>query len=88
MLMETSKQDVSSVTGRNFSNIILLVGKTSVSTVRKDDAENIKYFPIEEATCWKVDGIKELIEVKNGILEIPGFEITELNEMLSHLYTS
>ena len=88
MLMETAKQDVRSVTGSNFRNIMLLVGKTSITTVKKDDADKIKYFPIEEDDCWKVDAIKELIDVKNSILEVPGFEINELNEILSHLCTS
>ena len=88
MLMETSKEDVRSVTGRNYRNIMLLVGKTSVSKVRKEDAEKIKYFPIDKKDCWKVDTIKELINVRNGQLEIPGFEKHELDEVLNYLCTS
>ena len=38
MLMETSKKDVRSITGQNFRNIMLLVGKTTVEEVRKVDS--------------------------------------------------
>ena len=37
MLMETAMMDVRSVTGHNFMNIMLLVGKTSEADVRKSD---------------------------------------------------
>ena len=60
MLMETSKKDVRSVTGQNFRNIMVLVGKTSVDEVVKDDAESIKYHPIDKGDLWKVDAIKEI----------------------------
>ena len=88
MLMETSKKDVRSITGQNFRNIMLLVGKSSVEAVKKEDAYKIEYFPIDEMDKWKVDVIKEIIDVKNRILDIEDFELEKLEEILTHLCTS
>ena len=88
MLMETAKKDVRTITGQNYRNIMLLVGKTTVDEVKKVDAEKIEYFPINEADRWKVNVIKEIIEVKNKHLDIANFELEELEEILTHLCTS
>ena len=88
MLMETAKKDVRSVTGHNFRNIMLLVGKTSVEAVKKDDAFKIEYFPIKETDSWRIDAIKEIVDVKTGILEIVDFEMEELEDILTYLCTS
>ena len=86
--METAKKDVRSVTGHNFRNIMLLVGKTSVEAVKKDDAFKIEYFPINETDSWRIDAIKEIVDVKTGILEIVDFEMEELEDILTYLCTS
>ena len=58
MLVETSKNDVRSVTDSNFRNIMHLVGISSVDDVTKEDADKIKYSPIEEADKWKIENMK------------------------------
>ena len=88
MLMETSKKDVRSITGQNLRNIMLLVGKTSVDKVEKKDAENIHYHTLENEDIWKVDAIKEIIEVKSRRLEISNFDNDELEDILTYLCTS
>ena len=88
MLMETAKSDVRSVTGHNFRNIMLLVGKSSVHSVKREDADKIEYFPLDEADRWKIDIIKEIINVKNRTLDIADFALEELEEILTHLCTS
>ena len=88
MLVETSKQDVRSVTGRNLREIMILLGKTSVNDVNKKDIENIEYFPMDAAEKWKVEAIKEIIDVKNGVADIENFELEELETILIHLCTA
>ena len=88
MLMETSRSDVRSVTGNNFRNIMLLLGKSVVQDVKKEDVKNIKYFPITEAESWRIDAIKEIVEVKNRTLDIDNFKLEELEEILTNLCTS
>ena len=88
MLVETSKNDVRSVTGRNFRNIMLLVGKTSVDEVTRDDADKIEYFPIDDTEKWKITAIKEIIEVKNKAVAIENMKLEEIEEILTYLCTS
>ena len=88
MLVETSKQDVRSVTGRNLREIMILLGKTSVNDVNKKDVEEIEYFPIDPAEKWKVNAIKEIIDVKNGVADIENFELEELETILIHICTA
>ena len=82
MLMETSKNDVRSVTGKNFRKIMLLADKDSIEDVKKGDVDKIEYHKLDENEVWKVEAIKEIINVKSGILEVPGFELEELQEIL------
>ena len=72
MVMETYKKDVRSVTGSSYRNIMLLLGKTSVSDVRREDIDSIEYFTLGPDESWKVGSIKEIIEVKQGKVEVPG----------------
>ena len=85
MLMETAMMDVRSVTGNNLRNIMLLVGKTSVADVRKNDV--VSYFKLEDNEFWKVQAIKDIIDTKAGKLDVPGFTMEELDEILLHLCT-
>ena len=63
--METAKNDVRSVTGKNFRECMLLMGKVTVNDVTRKDIDMIKYFLMDRADCWKVDVIKEIIIVTN-----------------------
>ena len=80
MLLKTAKKDVRSVTGQNYRNIMLLVTKTSVEAVKKEDAEKIDYFPINQTDSWKVNAIQEIINLKNRTLDIANFEVEEIEE--------
>ena len=88
MLMNIAKKDVRSVTGRNYREIMLLVGKTSVNDVAKSDADKIEYFQMENKDKWKVEIIKEIIDVKSTIAEIDNFNSEELETVLTYLCTS
>ena len=88
MLMETARSDARSVTGNNHRNIMLLLGKSDVQAVKKEEVKNIEYFPIKEAESWRIDAIKEVIEVKTRTLDIDNFKLEELEEILTYLCTS
>ena len=87
MLMTAAMADCRSTTGSNFRNIMLLVGKTSVYDVKLEDIDKISYFKMEEEDLWKVSTVKEIIEAKAGILEVPGFDLEELEEILNYICT-
>ena len=86
MLKVEAMHDVRSVTGRNFRNIMLLAGKSSVDHVRKGSLD-LSYFPLDVEDSWKVGVIKEIIDAKSDVLEVPGFDNNELEAILHHLCT-
>ena len=87
MLMETAREDVRSVTGSNYRNIMLLTEKNKTSDIGKGDAEDINYHKLDPNEAWKVGIIKEIIGVKHGMAKVPGFEDDELDTLLNHLCT-
>ena len=87
MLVNEAKKDVRSLTGSNLRNIMILAGKSSVEDVTVEDVDSISYFNLSEDEQWKISSIQEIIYVKAGNLDIPGFDLEELETILSHLCT-
>ena len=87
MLMETSRKDVRSVTGSNYRNIMLLTGKCRVSDVCKGDVKDLHYHKLEQSEAWKVSAIQEILQAKEGLAQIEGFEDDELDFILNYLCT-
>ena len=88
VLTNTAKEDVRSVTGRNFREIMLLVGKTSVNDVNKKDVDIVEYFKMDKNDEWKVKMIKEIIDVKSKKANVDNFQGEELETILTYLCTS
>ena len=88
MLQLEAMRDVRSVTGSNYRNIMLLLGKSRVEDVKLEDSSSLTYHTLDPSEAWKVSSIKEIINTKAGMLEVPGFQIDELEEILHHLCTS
>ena len=88
MLLETSSNDVRSVTGTNLREIMLLVGKTRVTDVCRGDGDLITYFDLKTDDIWKVQMIKELIDIKHSSLEVEQYGSDELETILFYLCTS
>ena len=62
-LFKLVKNDVSSVTGSNLRNIMLVMGKSRIEDLEPDDACNIKYNPVKDENKWKIEVGRELLEV-------------------------
>ena len=86
-LLRIVEFDTRSVTGRNLRTILL---DTSVQDIRSLKSEHVtaKYrdMPINEQ--YRVDFIKELVDVKKNELEVQGFTYDELEDILQHLCVS
>ena len=67
---------------------MLLVGNISVADVTKEDVEKIGYFELDSDESWKVGSIRELIQVQQGLIEVPVFGSDELETTLNYLCTS
>ena len=66
--------------------IMLLTSKTSVDFVAKRDSNLISYFPVKEQDKWKADLLCELIDIRDGSLNLPEFE-TEVSNMKDYICT-
>ena len=55
--------------------------------MRPNDAE-ITYFGVPENEEYRIEFIKELIEVKNNEMEVAGFNNQELEDILTYLCVS
>ena len=67
---------------------MLLTGKTRVEDVRFEDFHSLTYHQLNQEETWKISAIKEIINTKAGMMEVPGFETDELEEILGHLCTT
>ena len=63
---------------------MLLTGKDKIEDVF-DNNTDIEYFKLSEDLNWKIDIIKELIDVLHGEKEVSQFDRTELEKILEHL---
>ena len=88
MLMETARDDVRSTTGCNYRNIMLLCGKTKPCQIVMEDIERIEYARNDEEAQWKAGVVKEIVNIRNGVTVVPGFESEQLDQILEYLCTS
>ena len=59
------RADIRSVTGQNFRNIMLLLRKSSVELVKKEDVDKIEYFPLYDTDRWNIR--KSVWNVKKSV---------------------
>ena len=67
---------------------MLLLGKHTIDEVKSRDINEIQYAPVMPDDVWKVDMVKELIEVRANQATIENFSDDELEEILEHLCIS
>ena len=72
------------MTGSNLRKIMLLSGKTSISDLRNI---SVPYHELPDEEAWKVEVIKEIISMRHGDLELPGWEKEETDYIMNSLCT-
>ena len=87
-LLESILHDARSITGSNLCNILLMTDKSNVDDLVPSDVENMEYHPLPEAEKWKISIIKEIIEIKNGNMNISNLTEDELDNTLEYLCVS
>ena len=76
------------VTDSNLRNILLLTSKTHVDELQPSLVNTIEYNKIEERDLWRVNLVKELIDLKHGDLVIPdGWTEGELDMIMNFACT-
>ena len=84
---EKTKFNIKTTTGKNLAELGHLLNK-SVKDLSPSDAGNIVFAKVDDENQYKIDFIKEIIDVKHGNLEVDGFSQDELEELLEFLCTS
>ena len=85
-LLETILRDVRCTTGSNLRTIMLMAGKNRIEDLEVCEID-IKYHELLESEAWRVDFIKEVVELKYGDLDVPGFTAEEFEEIQDFLCT-
>ena len=86
-LLKSIEHDTRSATGNNLRSILLQTDVQHVHNLKPTDI-NFKYKNIPGGEEFRVGFVKEIIEVKNNGLEVPGFDNDELDDILRHLCVS
>ena len=87
-ILKFVENDCRSTTGHNLRNILLLTQKNKISELDTMDAMSIQYHPIEEHDLWRINQSEELIETILRSLEVPGFDTSEIKDILIYICTS
>ena len=69
-LFKVVKNDAQSITGSNIRNILNLLNKDDFSQVVPSDTLALNYHQVENENQWRIELLKELIEIKHGELQV------------------
>ena len=81
------QNDVQSICGSNLRNIRLILGKDDQYKLVPSDARDINYFPVDDENRWRIDFLKELVDLKHGDLTV-GLNHDEIDEIIENICTS
>ena len=85
--LKVVEYDTLSVTGRNLRDILLKTKVTDVRLLKSSDVTN-KYRDIPKQEEYRVDILKEIVDIKNGQLDLQGFDTNELDQILEYVCVS
>ena len=86
-LLNIVKTDTRTTTGSNLRWIMLKASKNNIEELLKNKVA-IDYHEMPQEESWRTDFVKEIIDIKNEELVVPGFDEAQIEEILEHLCTS
>ena len=81
------RRDGRSNTGKNLRKLIRIAGKTRIDDLKKGDFNDPIYNETPAGEEWKIRLAEELIEMKNGIMDVKILTSDEINEILTYIVT-
>ena len=86
-LSELASKNMATVYSQNLQNISL---KCKGAQTSRDVKKMLKYAPVPEKDAWKVEVVKDLVEVKWNLSEIENIKINmdEINDILESICSS
>ena len=70
-LYSIASKDVRTVTGSNLRNILLLTDLANIEQLQPGSVDSIFYHKVVEKETWRINMMKELLDLKHGNLIIP-----------------
>ena len=87
-LLKIVKGDCRSRTGLNLRKLMLKTGVSQIDNVEVNDIDELVYNNIAEDDMWKINMLKELIEVIHGVKELPCMNGIEIKDVMEFITTS
>ena len=87
-LFASLKHDCQSVTGRNIRFLMNKYNKGCINELNKHTTDQGIYQEIPDNERWRVDVLKELVDVKKGDKNIAEFKFKELEEIMEFVATT
>ena len=84
-LLEIARNDVRTTTGSNFRKIMLLAGTKTVGDFKNIDVE---YHKVTKENEWRIHLLRELVEIRQGELLVPGFNNDDVEKILEFVCTT
>ena len=84
-LLEIAKNDVRTTTGTNLRKIMLLSGRKNIDDLKNID---IDYNKVTKENEWRIDLLKELVDIRQGDLVLHGVESDEVEKILEYVCTT
>ena len=86
-LLKIIKHDVRSTTGANLRNIMLLLGHDKVEDIQIRDINDVVYATVKPEDSWKVEMLREMIEVVNDELRLENLTLEEIFYSMNYICT-
>ena len=80
--------DVRSITGKNLRNILLMCDKIDIEELKPGVCSKINFKTIPPGEEWRVNLVKELIDVKHDASTIENLSAEELEKILELVCTT
>ena len=83
-LLDIAQSDVRTTTGGNLRFIMISTEKNRIEDLKAGNVDFAYHTAIEDDE-WKINFVKELIDVRNDHLDVAGMDSDELEEILEYL---
>ena len=81
-------RDVRSITGKNLNNIKLLGGYDDIDNLKPNCCDDLLFHGVPPGEEWRINLIKELIDVKYDEGKIENLDAEDIDEILEFVCTS
>ena len=88
ILLQTIRRDCRSTTGSNLRNILLLTSKDDISELVPSDVDKMVYQPVNPSDVWKINMVKELIDVKWGQAVVENLSNSDIEDIIEDICIS